>query len=104
MSYRRTIHVDPPGPGDSVLLDLGEVRGSAEVLVNQVPAATLTWSPYKADITTYLRPGSNDLEVIVRGTLAAYLGSASPTPAVTRGQDRHGLFGPVDMLLCHSHP
>jgi hypothetical protein len=104
VSYRRTIHVDPAGAGDSVLLDLGEVRGSAEVLVNQVPAATLAWSPYKADITTYLRPGANDLEVIVRGTLAAYVGSASPTPAVTRGQDRHGLFGPVAVLLCHSHP
>jgi hypothetical protein len=104
VSYRRTIHVEPPGPGDSVLLDLGEVRGTAEVLVNQICAGTLTWSPYKADITAYLRPGANDLEVIVRGTLAGYLGSASPTPAVTRGQDRHGLFGPVAMLLCHSHP
>jgi hypothetical protein len=104
VSYRRTIHVEAPGPADSVLLDLGEVRGTAEVLVNQTSAATLAWSPYKADITAYLRPGVNDLEVIVRGTLAGYLGSASPTPAVTRGQDRHGLFGPVAMLLCHSHP
>jgi hypothetical protein len=104
VSYRRTIHAEAPGPGDSVLLDLGEVRGTAEVLVNQSSAATLTWSPYKADITAYLHPGVNDLEVIVRGTLAGYLGSASPTPAVTRGQDRHGLFGPVAMLLCHSRP
>jgi hypothetical protein len=104
VSYRRTIHAERPGPGDSILLDLGEVRGSAEVLINQVPAATLTWSPYQADITAYLRPGANDLEVIVRGTLAGYLGSASPTPAVTRGQDRHGLFGPVALLMLHSHP
>jgi hypothetical protein len=104
VSYRRTIHQPPPGPGDSVLLDLGQVRGSAEILVNQVPAATLTWSPYKADITAYLRPGANDLEVIVRGTLAGYLDCASPTPAVTRGQDRHGLFGPVSVLMLHSHP
>jgi hypothetical protein len=104
VSYRRTIQVDPPGPGDSVLIDLGDVRGSAEVVVNQTPAATLAWSPYRADITAYLRPGANDVEIIVRGTLAGYLGSASPTPAVTKGQDRHGLFGPVAMLLHHSHP
>ncbi|HEY2240840.1 MAG TPA: hypothetical protein VGI21_18710 [Streptosporangiaceae bacterium] len=104
VSYRRTIHAEASGPGDSVLLDLGEVRGSAEVLINQMPAATLTWSPYQADITAYLRPGANDLEVIVRGTLAGYLGSASPTPAVTRGQDRHGLFGPAAILMLHSHP
>ncbi|HEY2521707.1 MAG TPA: hypothetical protein VGJ19_16460 [Streptosporangiaceae bacterium] len=103
VSYRRTIQVEPPGPGGSVLLDLGQVRGTAEVRVNQRPAATLTWSPYKADITAYLRPGANDLEVIVRGTLAGYLASASPTPAVTRGQDRHGLFGPVALLMLHSH-
>ena len=102
VSYRRTIQVEPPGPGDSVLLDLGQVRGTAEVLVNQEPAATLTWSPYKADITANLRPGANDLEVIVRGTLAGYLGSASPTPAVTQGQARHGLFGPVALLMFHS--
>ena len=104
VSYRRTIHAEPPGPGESVLLDLGEVRGSAEVLVNQRPAATLTWSPYQADISAYLRPGANDLEVIVRGTLAGYLNSASPTPAVTRGQARHGLFGPVALRMLHSHP
>jgi len=104
VSYRRTIQVDQPGPDDSVLIDLGEVRGSAQVVVNQTPAATLPWSPYRADITAYLRPGANDVEIIVRGTLAAYLGSASPTPAVTRGQDRHGLYGPIVMLLHHSHP
>jgi hypothetical protein len=104
VSYRRTVRVDQPGPGEVVLLDLGEVRGSAEVLVNQISAATLTWSPYKADITAYLRPGANDLQVIVRGTLAGYLGHASPTPAVTRGQDRHGLFGPVAIVRCHSRP
>ena len=73
-------------------------------MVNQTPAATLAWSPYRADITAYLRPGANDVEIIVRGTLAGYLGSVSPTPAVTRGQDRHGLFGPVVVLLHHSHP
>jgi hypothetical protein len=104
VSYRRTIQVDQPGPGDSILIDLGDVRGSAEVVVNQTLAATLAWSPYRADITAYLRPGANDVEIVVRGTLAGYLGSASPTPAVTRGQGHHGLFGPVALLLHHSHP
>ena len=97
VSYRRTIHVDQIGPGDLVLLDLGDVRGTAEVRVNDAPAGTLTWSPYRAEITGYLSRGTNDLEVIVRGALAGYLDSASPTPAVTRGQARHGLFGPVSV-------
>jgi hypothetical protein len=86
-------------PGDSVLLDLGDVRGAAEVRVNNAPAGTLPWSPYRAGISGYLSPGTNDLEVIVRGTLAGYLDSASLTPAVTRGQARRGLFGPVTVIF-----
>ncbi|MGH3602054.1 MAG: hypothetical protein ACRDQH_17550, partial [Pseudonocardiaceae bacterium] len=66
--------------------------------VNGALAATLLWSPYRADITPCLRTGPNDLEVIVRGTLAGYLDDASPTPAVYKGQTRHGLFGPVRLL------
>ncbi|HWG13295.1 MAG TPA: hypothetical protein VG268_08500, partial [Streptosporangiaceae bacterium] len=99
VSYRRRLEVGPVGAGESVTLDLGDVRGSAEVRVNDGPAATVTWSPYRADITGHLRPGVNDLEVIVRGTLAGYLDGASPTPAVTKGQSRHGLFGPVAVMF-----
>ncbi|MGI8697396.1 MAG: hypothetical protein ACR2JQ_12265 [Mycobacteriales bacterium] len=95
VSYRRVLEVDPVCPGEIVILDLGEVRGSTEVRVNGTLAATVIWSPYCADVTAYLRAGRNELQVIVRGTLAGYLDDASPTPAVGRGQARHGLLGPV---------
>ncbi len=95
VAYRRPLDIGPAEAGETLVLDLGEVRGSAEVRVNGVPVATLTWGPYRADITAHLQPGANDLEVIVRGTLAGYLDDASPTPAVYKGQTRHGLLGPV---------
>jgi hypothetical protein len=98
VSYRRTVHLAAEDLGSTVVLDLGEVRGSAEVRVGGARIASLIWSPYRADLTPHLRPGDNSVEIVVRGTLAGYLEDASPTPAVHRGQTRHGLFGPVRLL------
>jgi hypothetical protein len=98
VTYRRTIEVDATGAQDRFVLDLGEVRGSAEIRINGADAATLIWSPYRAEVTPHLRPGANEVEVVVRGTLAGYLDDASPTPAVYKGQTRHGLLGPVRLL------
>ncbi len=98
VSYRHDVEIAADACDGTVVLDLGMVRGSADVVVNGEHAATLVWSPYRADITGRLRPGLNRLEVTVRGTLAGYLDDASPTPAVYKGQTRHGLFGPVRLL------
>ncbi len=92
VTYRTT--VDVPAGGHSVL-DLGDVRGTAEVRVNGTLAARLVWGPWRAEVTEYLRPGENEVEVIVRGTLAGYLDDASPTAGVYAGQVRTGLLGPV---------
>jgi hypothetical protein len=81
-----------------VVLDLGEVRGTADVLVNGSLVDRLVWGPWRTELTSALRPGDNDLEVIVRGTLAGYVDDASPTPYVYAGQVRTGLFGPVRLL------
>lgn len=95
VSYRTAVDIDPLHDGERLELDLGEVRGSVDVLVDDAPAATLVWSPYRCDLTDHLSVGRHDIEVIVRGTLAGYLDDWSPTPAVGRGQTRHGLLGPV---------
>ncbi|NKQ55833.1 hypothetical protein HFP15_23435 [Amycolatopsis sp. K13G38] len=78
------------------VLDLGEVRGTADVLVNGELVDRLVWAPWRTEITP--RPGVNELEVVVRGTLAGYLDDASPTTAVAAGQVRTGLFGPVRLV------
>jgi len=98
VAYRRTIDMQPVGAEERVVLDLGEVRGSVEIRLNGSEVGTLVWSPYRVDLTRSLRAGINELEVLVRGTLAGYLDDVSPTPAVYKGQARHGLFGPVRLL------
>ncbi len=92
VTYRTSI--DVPAGGRSVL-DLGEVRGTADVRVNGALAARLVWGPWRADVTDHLHPGENEIEVVVRGTLAGYLDDASPTAGVYAGQVRTGLLGPV---------
>jgi len=79
-----------------VVLDLGEVRGIADVLVNGELVDRLVWAPWRTEIRP--RPGENELEVVLRGTLAGYLDDASPTTAVAAGQVRTGLFGPVRLF------
>ncbi|CAM3537468.1 hypothetical protein KIPE111705_13060 [Kibdelosporangium persicum] len=92
--YRTTF----PAPSGRVVLDLGEVRGTADVLVNGTLVDQLVWAPWRTEITHALRPGTNELEVVIRGTLAGYLDDASPTTAVAAGQVRTGLFGPVTLV------
>ena len=102
VAYRTTLPAVPLADGERLVLDLGAVRGSVQVLLAGAPVASLAWSPYRADLTSALRAAlagrrtaELELEVVVRGTLAGYLQVASPTPAVFRGQERAGLRGPV---------
>ena len=78
-----------------VTLDLGRVRGTAEVWINGTAIGARVLSPYRFDMTQVIKPGSNTLEVLVCNTLAPYLSSASPTHFILSGQDSSGLFGPV---------
>lgn len=80
------------------LLDLGRVRGTAEVLVNGVSAGVRIWSPYTFDLTGHLSPGANDLEIRVFNTAGPYLDAVSPTGFVFEGQRVSGLMGPVKVL------
>src|SRR5262249_47012037 len=78
-----------------VMLDLGKVRGTAEVWVNGQKAGARVWSPYRFDISGLCRAGENTVEILVLNTLAPYLDAVSPTHYVRPGQKVSGLFGPV---------
>jgi hypothetical protein len=91
--YRRRLSLsEAPGPAT---LDLGKVRGTAEVTVNGVAAGVRICAPYTFDVGAALRPGENEVEVLVYSTLAPYLDDVSPTHFVFPGQRVSGLFGPV---------
>lgn len=65
--YRKTIEV--PGewltPERKVYIDLGDVQALAEVFVNGKSAGVLWKPPFKADITSLVNNGTNQLEIEV---------------------------------------
>ncbi|MFB4314194.1 glycosyl hydrolase [Actinomadura sp. 21ATH] len=93
--YRR--RVDLPTGTTAGTLDLGRVRGTAEVTVNGRPAGVRVCAPYTFDLGSSARPGANEIEIVVYGTLAPYLDDVSPTHFVFAGQRVSGLFGPVSL-------
>jgi hypothetical protein len=72
-------------------LDLGRVRGTAEVFVDGESVGVRFCSPYVFE----LPPGDHQLGIEVFGTVAPYLDAVSPTHFVFGGQRTSGLFGPV---------
>ncbi|MCO6003827.1 hypothetical protein NE236_02435 [Actinoallomurus purpureus] len=90
--------VPPPEAGHGrtrAVLDLGRVRGTAEVTLNGRAGGVRVCSPYVFDVTESLRDGENTIEIDVFGTLAPYVDAAGPTHFVFPGQRRSGMFGPV---------
>ncbi len=66
--YRTSVHI--PSSAYKVRdyridLDLGRVEVSARVYINGKLAGTLWKAPYRVDVTGYLRPGTNAIEVEV---------------------------------------
>ncbi|GLI01395.1 hypothetical protein [Phytohabitans aurantiacus] len=91
--YRQRFTVDSAGPAT---VDLGRVRGTAEVALNGEPLGARFCGPYR--FAGAVRAGDNELEVVVYGTLAPYLDQVSPTHFVYPGQRQTGLFGPVNVI------
>jgi hypothetical protein len=94
--YQNTFRLDTIP--SKLVLDLGKVRGTAEVRVNGQKAGVRVWSPYQFEMTDLAKTGDNTVEVLVLNTLAPYLDAVSPTHYVRPGQKVSGLFGPVQIL------
>ncbi len=75
--------------GRPVTLDLGEVRETAEVIVNGIAAGTRLWRPYTLEVGKLLREGPNTLEIIITNTLANRF---------TEEKLPSGLLGPVTLV------
>ncbi|WP_298170624.1 glycosyl hydrolase [Novosphingobium sp.] len=108
-TYRQTLKVPVTKPGQRLILDLGDVRDLAEVLVNGKSAGILWNPPYEADITGLARPGTNSLEIRVTNLwVNRLIGDAQPgakpitfTTLKTYRADAplrpSGLMGPVTL-------
>ena len=56
--------------GKHVYLEIADVREYAYVRVNGAIVEAHAWQPYRWDITNFLQPGSNDLQINVFATPA----------------------------------
>ncbi|MEV6399911.1 glycosyl hydrolase [Streptomyces sp. NPDC051907] len=93
--YTRRVTLPDAFAAGRTTVDLGRVRGTAEVSVDGVLAGVRVCSPYVFDVTGLLGPGVHTLDVTVFGTLAPRLDAAGPTHFVFPGQRVSGLMGPV---------
>jgi len=91
--YRKTIAIPA---AKQVVLDLGDVVASAEVRVNGQSAGVRVSPPWRFDITSFVKPGENRIEVLVRNTLANHY---TTIPTQYRGNTTSGLLGPVTLNL-----
>jgi len=66
-TYHKALEVDPAWlkRGRRIELDLGDVRELAAVSMNGKLVSTVWHAPYRVDLSDYLQPGSNRLEIRV---------------------------------------
>lgn len=109
VGYQQDIFLSELAPGNRWVLDLGTVHGWAEVRVNTYRLPGKGWHPFRMDISRWLRPGLNTIEVWVKNCERnAWVGRArdgDPEAAFLLGKASElvpgGLLGPV---LLWSYP
>jgi hypothetical protein len=90
--YRRRVELTAEQVAGAVMLDLGNVVASAEVLVNGQVAGILVAPPWRVELSGLVRAGENRIEVLVYNTLANHY---LTIPTRYRGSSTSGLLGPV---------
>ena len=98
VKYRRCFELNDLQESDSVLLDLGDVRTSAEVKINGRSVGVRLAPPFVFDLSEGVKPGGNEIEVEVLNTLANFM-SAGPSRYVFKGQTVSGLLGPASLRV-----
>jgi alpha-L-rhamnosidase len=119
VTYQKTIDVPGVRPGRSIVLDFGEgttvalpdrsprfnmrayldspVREAGQVYVNDQFAGYIWHPPFRVEISKFLKPGKNDLRIVVANTAINSLAGVSP-PSYRLLYDRYGVeFIPQDM-------
>ena len=96
VTFTRAINIDDIR--GQWVLDLGVVRGTAEVIVNGQSVGARIWSPYQFDISDFVQQGQNTITILVTNTLAPYLAGHSPTHYAPAHQEVSGLFGPLVLI------
>ncbi|HSM47519.1 MAG TPA: hypothetical protein VK872_06855, partial [Draconibacterium sp.] len=97
MWYRKTVNLTKEqAASKKVLLDLGRVVASAEVIVNEKSVGIKALSPWEFDVTGKIRAGENQIEILVYNTLGNHF---LTTPSQYIGRTDSGLMGPVKLVI-----
>lgn len=99
LRYEQTVEFLPSEDSRRVLLDLGKVRGTAEVMVNDKLIGVRLWWPYRFDVTDTICHGPNKIVVTVYNTLGPHFCIGHPSPYGFPEQRSSGIFGPVRFIF-----
>ena len=96
MRYGRNFTLSAEQAAGRVEIDLGQVIASCELTVNGQSAGVLINVPFVADISDYVQPGDNRIEVLVYNTLSNHY---QTTPSPYKGNPASGLIGPARLVF-----
>ena len=96
-TYRKQFTAAAAPAGKRVFLEIADVREYAKVKLNGKELEAHAWQPYRWDVTSALKAGSNELEIDVWATPSGRGGGGTPpagaAPAAAGG--RGGTAGPA---------
>lgn len=96
INYIKKINLPTNEHSLKTTLDLGKVNATCEVKINGKVVDVLMHSPYKLDISDYIKTGNNRIEVLVYSTLSNHY---QTIPSAYRGKPVSGLLGPVKITI-----
>jgi hypothetical protein len=103
VTYRKQFTVPATPAGKRLFLEIGDVHEYARLKVNGKELEAHAWQPYRWEVTRLLNPGSNELEIEVRATVAGGRGGANAAAGGGRGRGNaappaSGILGPVRLV------
>ena len=84
-TYRKQFTVSAAPAGKRLFLEIADVHDYARVKLNGKELEGHAWQPYRWDVTSAVKPGSNDLEVEVRASAGGRGGGGAPPAAAAPG-------------------
>jgi len=93
--YENSFELNSRHLNGKVIVDLGEIMVSAELIINDKKVGVKVMKPFRFDITDHIKIGKNKIQVKVYNTLANHYNIGYPTQYVFENQTISGLLGPV---------